>query len=155
MSFPGKPPGNTARDILSRVIRDLKYLLPGLAGAAAYIIFMEYFFHAVCLSRVLVGLPCPGCGLTRAGVLFLQGRFAESFRMHPLFLMVPAGILLGLYERYLSTRPRHYFTAYLVVTLVLLILLYIVRMKLCFPHTAPMNYDPDNVLTHMLRFGGL
>lgn len=141
----------SVRGLLTRIKTDLKYLLPGLAGAAAYVIFMEYFFHAVCLSRVLVGLPCPGCGLTRAGVLFLQGHFAESFRLHPLFVLIPAGILLGLYERYLSASPRRYFTAYLLVTLVLMILLYIVRMKLCFPHTEPVNYEPDNVLTRMIR----
>ena len=52
----------TGTEILRQVRRDLKYLLPGLIAAAAYLLFMEYVFHAVCLSRVLFGLPCPGAG---------------------------------------------------------------------------------------------
>lgn len=141
----------SGRELLRQMRQDLRYLLPGLAGAAVYVLLMEYFFHAVCLSRVLIGLPCPGCGLTRAGLLFLQGHFIESFRVHPLFVLIPAGCVLGLYERYFSVGTRRYFTAYVLLILILLIILYMIRMKLYFPHTAPMNYDPDNVLSHLVR----
>jgi len=35
------------------------------------------FFH-------LTGLPCPGCGLTRAFVCVAHGHWGEAFRWHPL-----------------------------------------------------------------------
>lgn len=131
---------------LHQIPHDLRHTLPGLAAAALYVFLMEYFFGAVCLSRVLIGIPCAGCGLTRAALLLLQGRFAESFALQPLLLLIPAGACLYLYEHYLSTSPRRYFTAYLLISLGLFVLLYLIRMKLLFPYQEPVQYDPDNIL---------
>ncbi len=47
-------------------------------------------FEIGCPIRRVTGVPCPGCGMFRAGVALLSGKFALSFRMHP--LLVPAGI---------------------------------------------------------------
>ena len=42
-----------------------------------------------CPIRSLTGIPCPGCGLTRAWKAALQLEFADAFRYHPLFWSVP------------------------------------------------------------------
>ncbi len=34
------------------------------------------------------GIPCPGCGLTRAHLLALQGEWAAALHMHPVFFLV-------------------------------------------------------------------
>jgi hypothetical protein len=36
------------------------------------------------------GVPCPGCGMTRAILLLLRGEVAASLHMHP--LAVPSGL---------------------------------------------------------------
>ncbi len=36
-----------------------------------------------CSFRNITGQPCPGCGLSRAGRLLLEGRLAEMWSMHP------------------------------------------------------------------------
>ncbi len=36
-----------------------------------------------CLSKQLLDLECPGCGLQRSVVLLLQGEFKASFLMYP------------------------------------------------------------------------
>jgi len=56
------------------------------------------FFH-------MTGIPCPGCGATRACVALLRGQWADSLRMHALgsvFLVVIVLLLVGglLPERY-------------------------------------------------------
>lgn len=51
----------------------------------------------LCPVAAITRHPCPGCGLTRAGMALLRGDLAESARIHPLApLIVPlmAGILL-------------------------------------------------------------
>src|SRR5688572_27899754 len=40
----------------------------------------------LCPSAGLLGLPCPGCGLTRATLLFLQGEFSRALALHPLVI---------------------------------------------------------------------
>jgi hypothetical protein len=49
-----------------------------------------------CPLRVLLHVPCPSCGLTRAARLALGGDFVAASRLHPLwFLVLPfvAGVL--------------------------------------------------------------
>lgn len=41
-----------------------------------------------CTFRMLFGIDCPGCGLTRGTLHFANGRFAESFAMHHLAWMI-------------------------------------------------------------------
>jgi hypothetical protein len=38
----------------------------------------------ICPTAGLLGLPCPGCGLTRATLLLFQGEFAAALALHPL-----------------------------------------------------------------------
>ena len=40
----------------------------------------------ICPTAGLLGLPCPGCGLTRATLLLLQGEFAAALSFHPLVI---------------------------------------------------------------------
>ncbi len=42
----------------------------------------------LCPMRLLLHVPCPSCGLTRAMRLALHGDFAGAMRLHPLFWAV-------------------------------------------------------------------
>ncbi len=41
---------------------------------------------AECAIRRMCGLPCPGCGGTRAFYYLFQGNFSESFRQNPVVI---------------------------------------------------------------------
>lgn len=45
-----------------------------------------------CFFALHTGLPCPGCGMTRAISALLQGQWQTALRLHPL---APAWLLLG------------------------------------------------------------
>ena len=50
----------------------------------------------VCLFRALSGLPCPGCGLTRALSSLVQGHPAAAFSYHPFaFVLLPLFAMLA------------------------------------------------------------
>ena len=49
---------------------------------------------SVCVFYNLTGLPCPGCGLTRAFVCLGHGHLRESLHWHPLGLVIYAVFLL-------------------------------------------------------------
>lgn len=42
----------------------------------------------VCPSATFLGVPCPGCGLTRATLTAFDGRLMDAFQLHPLFFFV-------------------------------------------------------------------
>lgn len=47
-----------------------------------------------CPTAGLLGVPCPGCGLTRAALAAASGHFAEALRIHPLVGLVGPVYLL-------------------------------------------------------------
>lgn len=110
-------------------------------------------FKGACISRIVTGLPCPACGMTRAALLFLSGRFEESFRLQPFFFALAAGVFFFVVERYILQRKK---TGKLLIYYALIMLaaafgFYIYRMVKYFPHTPPMTYNRDNLLSCLYR----
>ncbi|MGH9669642.1 MAG: DUF2752 domain-containing protein [Terriglobales bacterium] len=53
----------------------------------------------VCLFRALSGLPCPGCGLTRALSSLIQGHPAAALSYHPFaFIVLPLFLMLAVHN---------------------------------------------------------
>jgi uncharacterized protein DUF2752 len=76
------------------------WLLAGLAGAAGLAILHVWMpsgdpASAICLSRRLLHLPCPGCGMTRAFAHLAKGEWAAALRDHPLAPVVALQMILG------------------------------------------------------------
>lgn len=42
----------------------------------------------VCPTAGIFSVPCPGCGLTRAGAAALSGEYEAAFHYHPLFFVI-------------------------------------------------------------------
>lgn len=51
-----------------------------------------------CLFRAVTGIPCIGCGLSRAWLAALQLDLASAFRYHPMFWSIPLLILLAFFD---------------------------------------------------------
>lgn len=64
------------------------------------ILGVALFFHflgiRVCPFFFVFRIPCPGCGLTRATISFLQGEILISLRYN--FLAIPIIIFCGIYS---------------------------------------------------------
>lgn len=121
--------------------------LIGLILVGLYMLLAQLFTHSVCLFESAVGLPCPGCGLTRAYICFFTGQFQQAFWWHPLFWYVPVflGVWLFKWLKYGTKEPR-WFTVFAVASAALFIGVYIVRMILRFPSVEPMVPNPDSFL---------
>ena len=56
-------------------------------------ILVFFVFRIPCLSQLLFGMSCPGCGLTRAFLAVLSGDIALSFKMHPFWIaLIPCTV---------------------------------------------------------------
>jgi Protein of unknown function (DUF2752) len=68
--------------------------------------------YSVCPFAVVLGLPCPGCGITRSAIAMAQGDLAGAWHFHPLGPVL-SGVALGLATlRLLRCRWRTQITTY-------------------------------------------
>lgn len=70
-----------------------------LATALVYFAASAGFGRPIhrCPFRAWTGLPCPGCGLSRALSRMMRGEWADSLRLHPFafYVIVWGGMLAG------------------------------------------------------------
>lgn len=81
--------------------------LPALLAASFF--YLPYVFAGpvLCPMALVLGLPCPGCGLTRAFCLMSHGRFGEALVYHGLApLMLGYLAFLWIYKVVESARGR-------------------------------------------------
>jgi Protein of unknown function (DUF2752) len=89
---------------ISPVLRDRKFALV-LAGAAGLQLTLVSFSLPgwACPIFHITGIPCPGCGMSRAIMLLLRGDLRGSLRYHafaPIFLLTIVAVILA------SVLPR-------------------------------------------------
>lgn len=53
-----------------------------------------------------LGVPCPGCGLSGAAMLFLRGEFGSAFAVHPFAPALIAALAMLLVAALAGTRVR-------------------------------------------------
>lgn len=57
-----------------------------------------------CVFRSITGIPCPGCGLSRAWLAVLRLDFGTAFCYHPMFWSIPIFVLFFLLDGRLFRR---------------------------------------------------
>jgi hypothetical protein len=66
-------------------------VLSGLLVAVGTLLVLRV---PTCPTALFLGVPCPGCGLTRATLALFSGNVAEALRLHPLVpLLLPVFVI--------------------------------------------------------------
>lgn len=95
------------RSVLGRIWDDIRHNFTALLAIVCYMALAWRLFGTVCPGLMLTGKPCPACGLTRAGILLLSGRFAAAFRMNPaIYIWAPLLLYLCAVRYGLGKKPR-------------------------------------------------
>lgn len=76
--------------------RILKVLLIHVGAAA---LFALWLFLTGCPVHRLTGLPCPGCGMSRALFCLVKLDFAGAWYYHPLVFFLPLPLLYLIHRR--------------------------------------------------------
>lgn len=127
------------KQIISRLLYDVKKNWVGLTAVAVCLILFSAFRKEVCPSQILFGLPCPGCGLTRAGILLLSGHFIKAFQMHPFIYVFLFGLLYVGFWRYVKMEKEiPYGIPLLIFVVTAMTVFFVYRMLHYFPNVEPM-----------------
>jgi len=105
MTNPQRP--DTA---LASLLRDRRVALGvALVSAAQVLCVAAGVGGWPCPVKAALGIPCPGCGLTRATVALLRGDFADSLRAHAFAPVLLVGLALMAVAAVLPARRRDAF----------------------------------------------
>lgn len=76
-----------------------RQLLGLFCGAAAVLLLYR------CPFKLLTGLDCPGCGLSRALLCLLHLDFYGALRCHPLSILIYGELLIAAFFQYIVQKP--------------------------------------------------
>ncbi|MCL2072055.1 MAG: DUF2752 domain-containing protein [Oscillospiraceae bacterium] len=143
------------KNLLTRVISksEGKKLLKILPFFAVYMVIAQLITRSTCIFKVSLGLPCPGCGLTRAFGAFSRLQLGEAFWWHPLFWYIPVMLSVFVFKRLKYGREdTRWFTVFMVGSMVLLIAVFAVRAVTRFPHTEPFTLNEYSFTLRIIYF---
>lgn len=69
-----------------------------IISVVAFSAALIYKYGVSCIYLKLFGIPCPGCGITRATAALLSGRFADVLYYYPAYGALPLLFLYFLYD---------------------------------------------------------
>ena len=117
-----------------------------------YFIITNLIFHNSCLLKLIIGLPCPACGITRAWANFIMFDFDKAFFYHPLFLIViPISIIILYKEDFKITKRLYNSKLFWIILIILIINVYIYRFITIYPN-APFDINQNSLLLSIIRF---
>lgn len=140
------------RAVWERIVTDVKQYGMAVVVLIAYTVIVNLVFHAFCPVVIFCGFPCPGCGITRAAVCFMTGRWQQAWQLNPVIYAIAVTTAYFIYRRYLLGTKVVGLKWLITVVFVLLAVVYIVRMYLYFPDRAPYVYTEENMLARILPF---
>ncbi len=104
------------------------YLL--VAAVCASVLLAYTALGLPCPVQALLGIPCPGCGMTRAWLAALRLDFSAAFAYHPMFWAV-VPVFLALVRGGKLTGRKKLDTYLLLGLLAGFLICYIVRLWSC------------------------
>lgn len=79
-----------------------------------------------CPFRLIFGIPCPGCGMSRALLALVHGDLKASLSFHP--LLIPTALCLMLGVVFWKKNSRKAYRAVLYIWIAAMIILWLIRL---------------------------
>jgi len=126
-----------------------------MAHAAIALFAVVYAFYFGCPFRRFFGVPCPGCGLTRAYLALCRGDIHAAFAYHPLFWLAIPLLFLFLHNEVFNFHiSKKVLNIIAVVSIILFISVYLVRIFILHDPVLKIDFK-DSILHRILEITGL
>lgn len=133
---------------MTLISKILKSSLFWIALYLIYALIMNIFKLESCPIKLLIGLPCPGCGMTRAILCLLKLDFKGSFRYNALWLILLFIVVVAILKKYGIFKKLYYSRVFWMVIGATILTYYILRLIYVYPN-EPMDYYYFNLLNRM------
>lgn len=99
-----------------------------------------------CPIRYILGISCPGCGMTRAWLAVLHLDFAAAFSYHPLFPLGLLAIIAIVFYPWIDFKKCRWA---IILLILLFIIVYLLRLFIFPDDIVNLNFS-DGVIWKML-----
>lgn len=140
------------KTVSARIAADVKKYGMVLVVFIIYAVIVNLVFRAFCPVVIFCGFPCPGCGVTRAAACLITGRWQQAWQFNPVIFVIAVTAVYFICCRYLLGKKAVALRQLIAVVFVLLLTVYVIRMKLYFPGRAPYIYTEGSMLERILPF---
>lgn len=113
-----------------------------------YALIMNILKLESCPIKLLIGLPCPGCGMTRAIICLLKLDIKGSFRYNALCLILLFIVVVAILKKYGIFKKLYYSRVFWTLIGTTILTYYILRLIYVYPN-EPMDYYYFNLLNRM------
>lgn len=134
------------RSIWKRISSDIKNYYIAILLFIALNIVVRKVFRAFCPFLIVTGLPCAGCGMTRAVFCFLTGQFERGMNLNPATPLWILWIAAFVINRYILGKNSKWIRVLLGMVVVITLVIYLYRMLTQFPSYPPMTYYRNNIM---------
>ena len=122
--------GKVLKRALERMVKDIYDAKYVIILFLIYIRVTKWIFGSMCPMVIASGLPCPGCGLTRASYASMVFNFEEAVKLNPSVFFWFALIMWYLGFRYFTEKKKAPFiNGILVITVVATLGIYVYRQE--------------------------
>jgi len=138
--------------IFKAMLEDIKKNYKIFLVVTVLIGIMVVMLDKFCLIAKIFGMPCPGCGMSRAVFLMFNGKISESIAMHPVLpLLIVFVIYAGIRKYVMNNRAIKDYYRYAVIFSVIMLSVYIYRMYRYFPDVEPLTFYEENILGNVIE----
>ncbi|MCR5350612.1 MAG: DUF2752 domain-containing protein [Acholeplasmatales bacterium] len=117
---------------------------------AILLVALKLLFDELCMFKIVFGIPCPSCGMTRAYKNLLMLNFKDAFYYHPLFWLVPIVAILLIYKDFKYIHKIYSCKILWIVIIAVIMITYIVRFIVLYPE-APMDINKNSFLFRIIK----
>lgn len=139
------------KDIFKRVWKDIKEYYPVVIIILIYEIAFDMLFGETCPMRMIFGIPCPGCGVTRAGISLLTLDFSKAASINAcIFVVIVFAVWFAIW-RYILGKNVLFLRQIIAFVVCFMIIYYIYRMCTVFPNYEPLTINKSSILWRVIE----
>lgn len=138
------------KEIGQRIWSDVKKYWPIPILLIAVYFVLHKLEGAFCPMVRILGLPCPGCGITRAALYVIKGQFEEAFYINPCVYLWIVFLLYIIIVRYVLGKPLKHGMFFAVIILVIMLIRYGYGMYMYYPNRPPFAYTGGNKMEDII-----
>jgi hypothetical protein len=113
---------------INKIISDIHDIRGIIIAILIYGALTQFFFGTVCPFKIITGIDCPGCGLTRGCLCVLIGQWKRALEYNPMSFAWVLLIIFLLLQRYLLNMKKIFWEVPAFIVSITTIILWIQRV---------------------------